>query len=78
MGAAPPPPPKPGAKRRKRGGCRCCCLALLLGPVVVLLVVLLVSWLGPRLKKDPVEEEWKSIPDYFGAGVEATGRAPRA
>lgn len=78
MGAAPPPPPKPGAKRPKRRGCCSCCLALLLAPVVVLLVALLFSWLGPRLRKDPVEEEWKAIPGYFDAGVEETGGRPYA
>jgi len=78
MGAAPPPPPKPGVKRRRRGGCCSCCLALLVVPVVVLLLVLLVSWLGPRLRKDPVEEEWKTVPDYFGSGAGATSGGPRA
>ena len=44
--------------------------------VVAALVLFLVSWAGPRLKKDPVEEEWKAIPDYLGTRAEAAeGRA---
>jgi hypothetical protein len=30
-----------------------------------MLVVLFASWAWPRLRRDPVEKEWKSIPDYF-------------
>ena len=63
-------------KRRRRGGCCSCCLFLVLAPVVAALVLFLVSWAGPRLKKDPVEEEWKAIPDYLGTRAEAAeGRA---
>ncbi|MBI5443705.1 MAG: hypothetical protein HY900_21155 [Deltaproteobacteria bacterium] len=69
----PPAPPRPLPRRKKRGGCCSCCLFLVLAPVILLFVLFLASWAWPRLRSDPVEKEWKSIPDYYSGAAHPDG-----
>jgi hypothetical protein len=68
-----PSTPQPGRRRKRRGGCCSCCLFLVLAPLVLLLVLFVASKVWPRFRTDPVEKEWRSIPDYFSVAAGAAG-----
>ena len=72
-----PSTPQSGRRRKRRGGCCSCCLFLVLAPLVLLFLLLVASWVWPRLGTDPVEKEWKSIPDYFSVAAGAPPEGSR-
>ena len=60
---APPRPPK------RRHGCRNCCLVTLLLMLLLVVGFFVAGWLYFSEPTHPVEEEYETIPEYFGRNV---------